>query len=121
LFQALVGASRLPLTSVEAPHPLFSLGQLAYSYRASSSTVSIASIAAWIEDALQPELAWLEKAKLLEFILRACPDGEIEHVATQFADRWSQIGHTAQELPALLRTLFNEVSLTPYTCFASRT
>lgn len=30
LFQAVVGSSRLPLTSAEAPHPLFSLGQLGY-------------------------------------------------------------------------------------------
>ena len=33
LFQAVVGASRLPLTSVEAPLPAFSLGELAYVYR----------------------------------------------------------------------------------------
>src|SRR5262249_8169349 len=33
LFRAVVGASRLPLTSVEAPLPAFALGQLAYTYR----------------------------------------------------------------------------------------
>src|SRR5262245_4723763 len=33
LFQAVVGLSRLPLTSVEAPLPDFSLGRLAYFYR----------------------------------------------------------------------------------------
>src|SRR5262249_7029263 len=33
IFQAVVGVSRLPLTSVEAPLPDFSLGQLAYFYR----------------------------------------------------------------------------------------
>src|SRR5262249_52759719 len=34
LFHALVGVSRLPLTSVEAPLPAFSLGEMAYFYRA---------------------------------------------------------------------------------------
>src|SRR5262249_41403598 len=32
LFQAVVGTSRLPLTSVEAPLPAFTLGELAYGY-----------------------------------------------------------------------------------------
>src|SRR5206468_2402741 len=30
VFHAVVGTSRLPLSSVEAPHPLFTLGRLAY-------------------------------------------------------------------------------------------
>src|SRR6266446_5960549 len=38
LFQAVVGASRLPLTSVEAPLPEFSLGELAYAYRRAGET-----------------------------------------------------------------------------------
>src|SRR5947209_306799 len=33
VFHAVVGASRLPLTSVEAPLPAFSLGRVAYVYR----------------------------------------------------------------------------------------
>ena len=36
LFHAVIGTSRLPLASVEAPLPLFSFGQLFYCYRAAA-------------------------------------------------------------------------------------
>ena len=41
--QAVVGTSRLPLTSVEAPLPAFTFGQLAYFYRSDAGTEPIRS------------------------------------------------------------------------------
>src|SRR5262245_14092982 len=47
LFHAVVGASRLPLTSIEAPLPSFSFGRLAYFYRPGTRTG-------------QPSRSWVE-------------------------------------------------------------
>ncbi|MFO0807044.1 MAG: hypothetical protein U0746_00300 [Gemmataceae bacterium] len=58
LFYAVVGLSRLPLTSVDSPLPQFSLGELSYCYRAADS-----------------DLAPIERVKRLEFALRAAGRG----------------------------------------------
>src|SRR5205085_10235275 len=77
-FHAVVGASRLPLTSVEAPLPAFSLGQLAYCYRANGAAgPSSTGVADFLDRAPDMGLGWLEKTKLLEAVLRAAPAGDL--------------------------------------------
>ncbi len=125
LFQAVVGTSRLPLTSVEAPLPAFTLGELAYVYRANLPDAEEAcrplrSVRDLIEQALRAELAWLEKAKLLETVLRTTPAEGVEEAAEHWAAQWQRLGHSQAELVALWRTLFNEVALSPYTEFVDR-
>jgi hypothetical protein len=114
------GASRLPLTSAEAPLPAFSLGQWAYFFRAEGPAGPLHSWQALIEYGLHAGQSWLEKAKILEMLLRAVPAPDVGHAAARFAARWQALGHAARELPALLRTLFNEVALSPYTDFVDK-
>jgi hypothetical protein len=122
LFQAVVGCSRLPLQSVEAPLPAFSLGWLGYVYRtnrASSPSDSrpMQSFQDLIEQGLHDELAWLEKAKLLETLLRSTAATDLGVASELFMNRWGVLGHSTDEFAALCRTLFNEVALSPYTDF----
>jgi hypothetical protein len=122
LFQAVVGLSRLPLTSVESPLPDYSLGRLAYFYR-SEPFRSGGLMRSWrdlLAGASNAELSWTEKARLLEVLLRAAPAEELLEAAGDFGRRWGALGHSAGELPELLREVFNGVSLSPWTDFAEK-
>jgi hypothetical protein len=119
LFRAVVGASRLPLHSVEAPLPTFSFGLLFYRYRpdAPPNGGPQRSVAA-LAEVLAADWTGLESAKLLETVLHA-PD--VSATAELFAARWATLGRSAADLVGLLRTLFNEISLTPWTDASGRT
>jgi hypothetical protein len=122
LFHAVVGASRLPLSSVEAPLPAFSFGELFYCYRPGAAGGE--PLRSWEELAAQmlgPALAWRERARLLETFLHAVPAAETTAAAGLWVRRWTDLGGTPATLAALLRTLFNEVSLSPWTDLADRT
>jgi hypothetical protein len=122
LFQAVVGTSRLPLTSVESPLPAFALGQLAYFYRPEPFRDG-GTMRSWrdlIDHGLNAERSWTETAKLLEVLMRAVPAEEIGEAAAYFVERWRELGHSAEELPKLLRTVFNDVSLSPWTDFVEK-
>lgn len=125
LFQAVIGTSRLPLTSVEAPLPAFSLGQLAYCYRAElppeAPPVPMTSYRELLSRGLSDALSWLERVKLLEIVLRSTPPQDLGAATDLFLARWQALGWPAQDIPALLRTLFQEVALTPYTAFVDQT
>jgi hypothetical protein len=122
LFHAVVGASRLPLLSVEAPLPGFSFGELLYCYRPGAPAGG--PLREWrdmVRGMLAPPLSLLERAKLLEALLRSVPPSAVEEVARVFVEHWSDLGEGPEGLAWLLRTLFNEVSLSPYTHFAEQT
>jgi hypothetical protein len=125
LFRAVVGTSRLPLTSLEAPLPDFTLGNLGYFYRSSRSEAPprhapMRSFHDLLEGAWQAELSRLEYIKLLELIVRATPAEHLAAAAAHWVDRFqcTQMGET---ITSLLRGLFEEVSLSPYTDFVSKT
>jgi hypothetical protein len=123
LFRAVVGASRLPLTSVEAPLPAFALGELAYFYGSETGDWLTEPARSWrelVERSLTAELSWLEKAKLLETLLHAVPPDELAAAAERFVGRWRALGHQVADIAALFRTLFNEVSLSPWTGLVER-
>lgn len=112
LFHAVVGASRLPLTSVEAPLPAFALGELAYFYHPGLPAASPGPMRSWrelLEGTRAAGLGRTEQAKLLETLLHAAPAEEIPALAAALR------GQDLPPLLPLLRTLFNEVSLSPYT------
>jgi hypothetical protein len=117
LFQAVVGTSRLPLTSLEAPLPAFSLGRLAYCYRPRArlaETGPVRSPAEWAAVRREADLAPVELAKLLETLLHATPADELGRMVDVFFA-------AGDSPPAVLQTLFNEVSLSPYTDLADKT
>ncbi len=117
LFHAVVGTSRLPLTSVEAPLPAFSFGQLLYCHGigepGADPVRTIESLARAIANS---ELNWLERVKLLEAFLHAVALEELNEASTLLA-RYSN----EKDLVALLRGLFNEASLSPYTGLGEKT
>ncbi len=122
LFHAVVGASRLPLSSLEAPLPLFSFGELFYCYRPGATASE--PLRTWrylVSDMLIPSTAWRERARLLETFLHAAPTAEMTDAAVAWVGRWSELGGSPADLAALLRTLFNEVSLSPWTDLADKT
>lgn len=120
LFQAVVGSSRLPLTSSEAPLPGFTLGLLGYFHRAESGDRPLHTSADLLR-VLGAELSWLEQAKLLELAVRATPPAQVEETACLLARRWADLGHDRPQLAALFRTMINEVALSPYTDFVDNT
>jgi hypothetical protein len=122
LFAAVVGLSRLPLTSVEAPLPAFALGQLAY-FSGREARGDAGPMHSWrdlLAGALTTERSASETARLLEVLLRATPAEELGEVATQLVQRWREVGHTESELPRLLRAVFNDISLSPWTDFVAK-
>ncbi len=123
LFQAVVGTSRLPLASVETPLPSFSFGELFYCYRPAAPEAS-APVRGWRElltAMLVPSLNLREEAHLLETFLHATPFAEMADASGAFVRRWMELGRSTVDLSALLRALFNEVSLSPYTDLVEKT
>lgn len=123
LFQAVVGTSRLPLTSLENPLPAFTLGQLSYFYGDQSGGVAgpMRSIEDLTRRGLIEGMARREKVKLLETVLRAASQDQLSAATQLFVTRWREIGHSAADLLALMRELFDEVSLSPFTDFVDKT
>jgi hypothetical protein len=135
LFQAVVGVSRLPLTSREAPLPGFTLGELGYFHQPDlHDAAPMRSADELVARGLHAELADLERIKLLELLLRAGGEAsegrEPPETPTRgptpslrpslFLRRWQELGQTRADLLALLRNLFEEVSLSPWTDFVDQ-
>jgi hypothetical protein len=124
VWQGVVGTSRLPLSSVEAPLPAFALGQMAYVPRAPLPADEAARPRRnWAELLMTSSgaLARREQVKVLETVLRAISPDEVA-AATELVAAWVvRLGLPAGVIASLVRGLFNDVSLSPYTGFADRT
>ncbi len=117
LFHAVVGTSRLPLTSVEAPLPAFSFGQLLYCHGIGEADASpVRSYKSLAQATARPGLNRLERIKLLEAFLHAVPFADVGAASRLFAPLT-----TSKDLTALLRGLFNAASLSPYTGLGEKT
>ncbi len=106
LFQAVVGTSRLPLTSVEAPLPLYSLGRLAYFYRSrlrQPAPKPMRSYRDLIKQVPIQESSAVETAKFLETVLHAIPPEELGTAADQLTRRLTAV--TPNVLPNVLPDL----------------
>src|SRR5262249_58821402 len=108
--------SRLPLTSVEAPLPDFTLGELGYFYRSLVRVpdAPMESCHDLIEGAWQADLSWLEQVKLLELVLRATPADRLQAATALWSARLRQL-RADRTIPWLLRGLFDGRGLSPYT------
>ena len=113
LFQAVVGTSRLPLTSLEAPLPAYTFGQLGYVYRpgATGSSLELDHLLTLVGDR---SLADLERVKLTELCLRSTNDKTLPAAVPALVDR------NSGDPFARLREVFNGVTLSPYTDFAAK-
>jgi hypothetical protein len=125
ILQAVVGTSRLPLTSVEAPLPEFSLGELAYCFHSDlqlgERAVPSQLPGEFMHDTWRGDLAGIERIKLLETLLRATPADQLAEAARLWLKRLRTVGSAEQSIPLLLRGLFEEVALSPYTDFVPKT
>jgi hypothetical protein len=108
LWQAVVGTSRLPLTSVEAPLPAFSFGHLHYLYEAGAGEQTWASWEDWLVRGFNAPCAWGETVKLVEFVLRRPPAARAARLDELPDNAWKR---------GLMASLFNDVSLSPHTHF----
>jgi hypothetical protein len=108
---AVRGTSRLPLNSVEAPLPAYSLGQLDYLPFSAASPSD------------RPARTWQELSKVLphslESLLRCITPDVAVAVARHVADL--PIPTLRSDMLCWLRSLFTDVSLSPYTDFVATT
>ena len=120
LFQAVIGTSRLPLTSLEAPLPGFTLGKLAYFPSMTGQGHALKLVGLNIEYALVNAQTTLEKVKAFEFVLRGSSPKELLALPARFAKRPPEAGVDVNQLPGFILSVFDEVSLSPYTHFVER-
>ncbi len=121
LLLAVIGTSRLPVTSVESPLPGYSLGHYGYFPNAvADGAQPITTAKGLIERGLTIETSPLERAKLLELMLRTIHADELGELAERFLEQWQSLSWTKADLTAMLKTLFNHLALTPYTQFVDR-
>ena len=120
IYFALVGTSRLPLTSIEAPLPQFTFGQLGYCWRCNAGTEPFRAIDEWLIAARTSEISRAEKSRLLETMLRAATSEQVPALAESLIARRIQIGGAPSEISGLFREMFNNVALSPYTDFVHK-
>jgi hypothetical protein len=123
VFHAVVGASRLPLSSVEAPLPAFSFGELFYAYRPDVEPRE-PPLRGWRGLLTGMDAASLnrrEKAKWLETYLHAMPREEWREEFDVAVEALASFKPVANRLLDVLQTLYNEVSLSPYTDLVEKT
>ena len=115
IWQAVVGTSKLPLHSVEAPLPAFSLGQLHYCYRpwAQDTYSPLSTWTQLVEEIERPEFGQRERARVLEAALRQMDFREE-------IPMMNRLRPDARRALELFRTIFNEVSLSPHTEFPEK-
>ncbi len=111
---ALVGTSRLPVTSVESPLPAFSFGRLGYSPAGRSQDGPVSDPVRWIERSLFAGAA-ADQARVLELALRAAGPSEVPAVSRAWKRRLDSLGLRPADTVRAVRELFNQVALTPYT------
>ena len=111
---AIVGTSRLPITSVESPLPAFSFGQLGYSADCPPRDAPTSNPTDWIERSLCHS-ALAAQARVLELALRAAEPTEIAAVSRVWQQQADRLGLSAENTLRAVKELFNQVALTPYT------
>ncbi len=121
VFLAVIGTSRLPITSLESPLPAFSLGQLAY-----FPSLVRDDGARWSDplDVLGAELdrgvRGIELVKALESALRATPDVDQPRIAQRLDAYASSTEGGSARLLEIIRGLFRYVALSPYGNYVDR-
>jgi hypothetical protein len=113
LHLAIVGTSRLPITSVESPLPLFSLGLLSYSPQMDflPETASEPTSPAFF---LETQSSY--RVKHLETFLRTVSPERLTELCVQDLDKADPWWRAAVLRP-LLQALFHQVALSPFTHF----
>jgi hypothetical protein len=117
VFLAVIGSSRLPITSLESPLPAFSLGQLGYLANLSGSCREESDPIAFLRSALAGDHTAVEQAKALETALRAIDAGEVPRLVAALEICCGNSQKGPNRIGELFRAIFNTVALSPYTGF----
>ena len=126
---AVVGTSHLPITSVESPLPLYSVGKLAYLPSAGAPRVaespitSFASLADFVTEGRYCHAPNNTQASVLDACLRVAEaDAEVIGLTRQYfsADPDDDTDALYVDWFGVLRELFNQLSLSPWTEQSSR-
>jgi len=122
VFLCVVGTSRLPTTSLQSPLPQFSLGQFGYfpALPSSHGDEILSDPTELLGRATGASVSSIERARLLEMSLRACDEAQVSQLATSFVERWREAGLAVEQVPSIVKTLFNHMGLSPYTGFVDR-
>jgi hypothetical protein len=120
VFLAVIGANRLPITSIESPLPAFSLGQFSYLPRLQGSTGPWTDPVAFLSAALDDQRPLVEQAKALETALRAATTDRLPALVAALERHRVRRQSGFDGLTDLFRAVFNNVALSPYTEFAGR-
>ena len=119
---AVIGTSRLAVTSIESPLPAFSLGQLAYFPDQPDGGID-RPMAGWrelIEAGLTITLTPAQGARILETVLRCADDRDVGAATRLFFERWKTFGDVEAGPAPLFRHLFNHLVLCGNTPFSDR-
>ncbi len=120
VFLAMIGANRLPITSIESPLPAFSLGEFSYLPRLKGPTGAWTDPVAFLSAALDDERPLVEQAKALETALRATSTDQLPALVAALERHKVRRQSGLDWLAGLFRAVFNNVALSPYTEFANR-
>jgi hypothetical protein len=117
VWRAVIGLSRLPLTSIEAPIPEFSLGRLGYFPDGGIAPQPRASSILCLDECPPgPPDGLLIQAKRLELAIRGTGSPSVVALADSIVEQIAPA-----EFLRRLRRLVNEVALSPYTDFVGKT
>ncbi len=102
LFAAIVGTSRLPITSLESPLPSFSLGQWCYLPNLPAGDEPLRDPIALVRAALATEAAGSVQAKALETALRVIDPEQVTSLADVVAEFAARNADAPDAVPALV-------------------
>lgn len=111
---AVIGTSRLPITSLESPLPCFSLGELAYLPGQPAGDESYTDGVSFLQAALTGGYPPLVQAKALETALRSGGPARVAELCVVL----EHLPAARQATSRLIREVFNTAALSPYTHFA---
>lgn len=116
---AFTGVSRLPIVSLESPHPLFSYGWCCAGLTRDSDTQEVREPLSLWNSELRRASGDVDRVRpwILEFVLRAVSHSAVEELAQSL---FAQIPDPHNNVPRLLRAVFQSVSLTPMTDFLTK-
>ncbi len=121
VYLAVVGISRLPITSLESPLPSFSLGQLAYLPDLPATGPAHRDTGEFLHAALRTSQPIPFQARALETALRASDATSWPRIVQIVRDDFQATpGGPPNGWPAIFRTLFGGVALAPYTPLTAR-
>ena len=120
LLLAVVGISRLPITSLESPLPAYSLGQLGYCPILPDGDDPFTDSIAFLAAALTIEPWHAAQVKALETCLRSIDADATRDVARVLAAAAERGADPALRFATLFHSLFRQVALSPHTQFTAR-